>query len=85
MNEVKELREGNNSLKESVESSLNAFDISLSNLQSEKKSFIDNSVNATIQILYDRGLFDRLENKDEIVKDNITFKKRQRGQLELDN
>ena len=49
----------NSSLSECVESSFEAFDISSNILQLEYISFIDKSVKATIQIIYDLGLFDR--------------------------
>ena len=52
LNEIKDLRETNNSLSESVEAALKGFDISLNNLQLEFNSLFDNSVEATIQILY---------------------------------
>ena len=73
------MREGNKSLNESVEASLKAFDMSSNKLQLYFNNFIDDSVNATIQRLYDVGLFDRLENTAEIFKDYISFNKRGRG------
>ena len=62
-----------------IETSLEAFDISSNNLQLEYNKCIDNSVKATIQKLYDVGLFDRFENKQESFRDYINFDKRQRG------
>ena len=34
--------------------------------------FIDSFVKTTVQVLYDVGLFDRFENKDEIFEDNLS-------------
>ena len=50
------MRETHSSLNESVESSLKAFDMSLSFLQLECNNFIDKSVQATIQVLYESKL-----------------------------
>ena len=59
LSEIKQKRESNDSLHESVESCLKAFNISLQNSQLENKEFIDNSVKATMRILYDVGIFQK--------------------------
>ena len=52
----------------------------LQKLQLEDKSFIDNSVEATLQTFYGVGLCDRFDNKDENFRDCVTLKKRGRLQ-----
>ena len=80
MNQIKELRKANNSSNESVEASLEAFDMFSINCELEYKKFIDKSIKATIKTLYDVGHFDRFENEKEICKDYIIFKKRRKGE-----
>ena len=43
------------------------------------------TVEATIQILYDVGLFDRFDNRDEFFKEHLTFRKRRRGDWKKTN
>ena len=64
----KELRESNNSLHESVEPSLKAFDMSLNSLQSAHKKIMDIFVKATTQKFNEVRLFDRFEIEDESLK-----------------
>ena len=49
--------------------------MSLSCLQIDYENFLEHSAKATIQVLYDVSLFDRLDKKDEIFKINITYYK----------
>ena len=60
---MKELAKADISLRESVEASWKTFDKPLNSLQTKNIIFIENSVWATIQILYDVGLTDSFENK----------------------
>ena len=53
--EVQELRGADNSLNESVEASLKTFDISFIKLQLEYIKITDKSLEATIQVLHDKG------------------------------
>ena len=49
-----------------MESSSKAFSKSLYNLQLEYNTYIDNSVETTIKVLYDVGFFDRFENEEKV-------------------
>ena len=82
--EMKEFRETNISLFRSVNSSLKALDISLSITKFEYTSFIDSPVEATMQVLHDMKSWYRVDEKDEILKKQITFSKRRRKKLETD-
>ena len=64
-----------NSLSQSVELPLKSFHLA---------NFTYESVNATIQIIYDVCFFDRYDNNDETLKDDVSCNKRRRGELELD-
>ena len=67
-----------------MKSSLKTLDMSLKNFYFEYNSSIDNSVKATIQVLYDVGLFDRFENRDEVFTEFNTCNKRQRGNFKTE-
>ena len=73
MNEPKELREANNS--RSTVASFKVFDMSLNILQLEYNMFLDNAAKTTNRKLFDIGLFDRFENKNEKCQDCFTFSK----------
>ena len=75
------MREANNSANESLEASLEVFDMSLNILQLNHDNFIDSNVKATIQVLSDIGLFDRFENEYEIFVVYISFNKRRREEV----
>ena len=51
------------------------------NKQSVEKILIRRAVKTTIQILYDKGLFDNYANAEEVLKDFL-FVTRRRGDLE---
>ena len=42
------------------------------------------AVKTTIQILYDKGLFDKFDNTDEVLKDYLLTEVNQRRRLYLD-
>ena len=50
------------------------------NKQSEEEILIQRAVKTTIQILYDRGLFDNYANSDKVLEDFL-FTTRRRGDL----
>ena len=50
------------------------------NKQSAEKILIQRAVKTTIQILYDKGLFDHYTNADKVVEDFL-FATRRRGDL----
>ena len=52
--------------------------------QSVEEILIQKVVETTIQILYDRGLFDNSQNADEVLED-LLFTTRRRGDLSEDN
>ena len=71
------MREGHISLSEKVQASLKAFDKFFGSLPSKLHFFPDNSVHTTTKILYDVGLCDRIDNKDENIQDYSTYNSRQ--------
>ena len=54
------------------------------NKQNVEENLIQRAVKTTIQILYDRGLFDNFQNAEEVLKDFL-FVTRRRGDLEKIN
>ena len=52
--------------------------------QNVEDILIQRAVKTTIQILYDRGLFDNFQNAEEVLKDFL-FVTRRRGDLEKIN
>ena len=54
------------------------------NKQSVEEILIQRAVKTTIQILYDKGLFDNYQNADKILEDFL-FTKRRRGDLSEEN
>ena len=50
------------------------------NKQSVEEIFVQRAVNTTIQILYDKGLFDNYANADKVLED-FSFTSRRRGDL----
>ena len=54
------------------------------NKQSVEEILIQRAVKTTIQILYDKGLFDNFQNSEEVLKDFL-FVTRRRGDLSEDN
>ena len=54
------------------------------NKQSVEEILIQRAVKTTIQILYDKGLFDKFQNADKVLEDFL-FTTRRRGDLSEDN
>ena len=54
------------------------------NKQSVEEILIQRAVKTTIQILYDKGLFDKYDNADKVLEDFL-FVTRRRGDLSEDN
>ena len=54
------------------------------NKQSVEDILIQRAVKTTIQILYDRGLFDNFQNADKVLEDFL-FTTRRKGDLSEDN
>ena len=54
------------------------------NKQNVEDILIQRAVKTTIQIIYDKGLFDKFQNADEVLEDFL-FTKRRRGDLSEDN
>ena len=54
------------------------------NKQSVEEVLIQRAVKATIQILYDKGLFDNFQNADKVLEDFL-FVTRRRGDLSEEN
>ena len=54
------------------------------NKQSVEEILIQRAVKTTIQILYDKGLFDKYQNADKVLEDFL-FTTRRRGDLSEDN
>ena len=66
-----------------LEKDFNEFKLQY-NKQSVEEILIQRSVKTTIQILYDRGLFDNFQNAEEVLKDFL-FTTRRRPDLEKVN
>ena len=62
------MREANNSIRISAETSIKAFDTSLNNLQFDSISILEKYAETTMQMFYDVGLFDRFVKKTEISR-----------------
>ena len=60
-------------LREGMETSLKLFDIALNNLKFQRIFFIDKSIQGAVQKHYDVGLFERFENKNEILEDQKSY------------
>ena len=54
------------------------------NIQSVEEILIQRAVKTTIQILYDKGLFDKYANADKVSEDFV-FTTRRRGGLSEEN
>ena len=54
------------------------------NKQSVEEILVQRAVKTTIQILYDRGLFDKFQNADKVLEDFL-FTTRRRGDLSEEN
>ena len=54
------------------------------NKQSVEDILVQRAVKTTIQILYDKGLFDKFQNADKVLEDFL-FTTRRRGDLSEDN
>ena len=63
-----------------IEKDFNEFKLQY-NKQSVEEILIQRAVKTTIQILYDRGLFDNFQNAEEVLKDFL-FTTRRRPDLE---
>ena len=83
VNEIKQLKEANDSLSESVKASLKTFKMSWNDLQNEYNILRDTSVKTTLQLFHVLNLSSNFDNKDKIRKYYITLNKRQ-GEFELD-
>ena len=66
-----------------VEKDFNEFKLQY-NKQNVEDILIQKAVKTTIQILYDRGLFDNFQNAEEVMKDFL-FTTRRRPDLEKVN
>ena len=54
------------------------------NKQSIKETLVQRAIRTTIQILYDKGLFDNYTNADKVLEDFL-FTTRRRGDLSEEN
>ena len=63
-----------------LEKDFNEFKLQY-NKQSIEEILVQRAVKTTIQIVYDRGLFDNFQNAEEVLKDFL-FVTRRRGDLE---
>ena len=54
------------------------------NKQSVEEILIQRAVKTTMQMLYDKGLFDNFQNADKVLEDFV-FTTRRRGDLSSDN
>ena len=54
------------------------------NKQSAEEILVQRAVRTTIQILYDKGLFDKFQNADKVLEDFL-FTTRRRGDLSEEN
>ena len=72
-----------NGLLSKIEKDFNEFKLQY-NKQSVEEILIQRAVKTTIQILYDRGLFDNFQNAEEVLKDFL-FTTRRRPDLEKVN
>ena len=66
-----------------LEKDFNEFKLQY-NTQSVEEILIQRAVRTTIQILYDKGLFDNYANADKVLEDFL-FVTRRRGDLSEDN
>ena len=66
-----------------VEKDYNEFNLQY-NKQSVEDILIQRAVKTTIQILYDKGLFDNYANADKVLQDFL-FTTRRRGDLSEDH
>ena len=66
-----------------IEKDFNEFKLQY-NKQSVEEILIQRAVKTTIQILYDKGLFDKYDNADKVLEDFL-FVTRRRGDLEKVN
>ena len=66
-----------------IEKDYNEFKLQY-NKQSVEEILIQRAVKTTIQILYDKGLFDNYANADKVLEDFL-FTTRRRGDLSEDN
>ena len=66
-----------------LEKNFNEFKLQY-NKQSVEEILIQRAVKTTIQILYDKGLFDNFQNADKVVEDFL-FTTRRRGDLSENN
>ena len=66
-----------------LEKDYNEFELQ-NNKQSIEEILIQRAVKTTIQILYDKGLFDNFQNADKVLEDFL-FTTRRRGDLSEDN
>ena len=63
-----------------TEKDFNEFKLQ-NNKQSAEEILVQRAVKTTVQILYDRGLFDNFQNAEEVLKDFL-FTTRRRPDLE---
>ena len=66
-----------------IEKDYNEFKLQY-NKQSVKDILVQRAVKTTIQILYDKGLFDNFQNADKVLEDFL-FTTKRRGDLSEDN
>ena len=72
-----------NSHLSKLEKDFNEFKLQY-NKQSVEEILIQRAVKTTIQILYDKGLFDKFQNADKVLEDFL-FTTRRRGDLSEEN
>ena len=72
-----------NSRLSKLEKDFNEFKLQY-NKQNIEEILIQRAVKTTIQILYDKGLFDNFQNADKVLEDFL-FTTRRRGDLSEDN
>ena len=66
-----------------LEKDFNEFKLQY-NKQNVEEILVQRAVKTTIQILYDKGLFDNFQNADKVLEDFLFFTRR-RGDLSEDN
>ena len=71
------------SVQESLFKSVKAFFIALNNLQLEYNFFSDNSVKATIQLLFGMSLLYKSDNKGKVTEEYLISNKKQKRDLKI--
>ena len=74
--QVREKREAKISINDSLKPFLKKLHMSLFNLQLENNTFLDNCLEAKIQLFFTVRFFDRFQNKVQIIEVYITSNRR---------